>query len=265
MLDTNPISILEGIGAYPDTYAVKNTKVSDADLRAITEASDLQITEVRAPLSKISFPILGDFLKVHGRNLTRFNLQNCPLSEENLSRLSPLLPNVRVLSMQYLHEISSGAFFEFVHSCSRIHELYLSQNRRVNKSLFHKLLGLDRHFSVVSLDLSHSAPSSNAIDCRISIDKLILIGHTFDHTDLPLLEKISGLRSLHLSLTRFTASDLGILIQNPQMQSLQTIRVTEVSKARLSAIFKELSPTIRSLNCTCTMDENSLVLNKVVN
>lgn len=196
-------------------WVVKNAKVTDDELETLAGRSDLIIRAVDAPLSNISATVLQLFLRTHGSNLERFNLQNNKnIDSETFANLAQMMPQLKTLSFQYLHQVTDEDLLRVVESCKELEVLRISGNNQISKKAFHEILGLDRHFLELSLDLagrSKSLQDVGHLEVKAQVEKLRLSGLSFVSSDMPHIPKIKELKNMELVLTSVDADAVASL------------------------------------------------------
>ncbi len=235
-----PSRLLEQSLDYPGTFALKSAALTDGELKDLASTQDVKISEIRAPLSLITPPTLFFFASVHGASLYSLNLQNTKIDGPMLQSLSELLPNLRSLSLQYLHDISDSHVRDVVVKCTQLHEIHFSQNRKLSKNLFFFLLSQSRSFSVISLDLANNFPMPDNFVFSASIKELLLIGPAFNDQDSLVFSKAHP-DKLELSLTKFKSEGIRELLVNCEhSQHVITIIINELFQKRLKELHKNL-------------------------
>ena len=197
-----------------DAWVLKDAKVTDEVLKSLAERTDLVIRAVDAPLSTISAKTLKLFVKAHGSNLERFNLQNNnEIDGATLVGLAKMMPHLKTLSFQYLHQVTDEDLLKVVNACQELETLRICQNSRISKEVFYQILNLHRNFLKLSVDVAGrqknpSEASGADREVRAQVEALRLSGLSFGRSDIDPILKIKGLRNVELALTSVTAEDV---------------------------------------------------------
>jgi hypothetical protein len=222
-----------------DTWVVENTKVSDSELLSLAHRPDLHIREVRAPLSSVSTETLTLFLQTHGSNLEKLNLQNNKIGGEAFANLAKMMPRLKTLSFQYLHEVKNEDILSIIQTCKELGSLRMSQNRGISKRVFYQILELDRDFSELSLDIfGLSKKDDHDGDMKMikaQVKTLRLSGLSFGNNDVTNVAAIKGLRTVGFVLTSAKPEDVARLYTSAPPEERLIVEITDISKKNLAA------------------------------
>ena len=231
---SSPSLALSPLGS--EAWAIKDTVVTDDELKTLAGRSDLVIREVDAPLSKVSTEVLQLFLRTHGLNLERFKIQNNTIDGAALAGLAVMMPHLKTLSFQYLHNVKDEDLLRVVETCEELETLRICQNRRITKAALYQILGFDRRFLELSIDIAGRSNKASGVggddlEIKAQVEVLRLSGPVFESCDLGIIDKIKGLRDVELILTHATPESIASLSEGQF-----AVTVKDISTKRLAAL-----------------------------
>lgn len=241
-----------------EAWEIKDTIVTDDELKSLAGRPDLIIRAVDAPLSKISAEVLQLFLETHGSNLERFKLQNNTIDGEALAGLAPMMPHLKTLSFQYLHSVGDEDLLRVVETCKELETLRICQNRRISKEAFYQILGFDRRFLELSIDITGRSKKASGVggddlEIKAQVEALRLSGPAFESRDIGNIDKIGGLRDVELILTHASPESIASLSAGQF-----AVTVKDISTKRLAA----LDDVFRSKGISFERQGNTITVNQ---
>ena len=225
-----------------EACVIGNARVSDDELLKLATRSDLTIREVRAPLSLVTVATLHLFLKTHGHNLESFNLQNNRMSGEDFVSLATMMPELKTLSFQYLHTVNNEDLLKIIQTCKNLESLIISRNGRISKQAYYQILELDRHFSVLSLDINGPAPKevhNEEVTVRAQVENLRLAGLPFGNNDVINVTAIKGLKTVEFVHTSVQPEAIAKLYTPDSLPSILITSFSEKKANTFKGFFRD--------------------------
>ena len=223
---------------YSGNWVIENAKISDEEFKSLAGTDDLAITEVRAPLSMVSTEALELFLEAHGHHLEKFNLQNNKISSEDFVRLATMMPKLKTLSFQYLHTVTNEDLLQIIQTCKNLERLVIGGNGRISIQAYYQILKLDRHFSVLSLNINGPAPKevhNEEVTVRVQVDSLRVAGLPFGSNDVNNVIAIKGLKTVEFVHTSVQPEAIAKLYTIDSLEKQPSVSITSFSEKKANA------------------------------